>query len=313
MMQLVICDPDQGLHVDQEENALRVCLSTCEKWFDTCGLPGLSFPDWLNYDDAQSMCENLWQGPDSDNCNPGYFNVESNFACESQLRIIVVDDDNCLSVEDPSDQLIAYHAQTYSSSYTQEWVDYPNGCDDEDEGSGLKLSKKTLTMIGIIAGSIVGCLLVSGGLFLIYYFCNKDNSANNAYPSHESFKEDPYHETMEADIVVNTSVAPEPSAPPMSLRDVKPISVPVQLASVAVPTAIKAYNPVFQNQRYKPSFEINSPKVDEGTVEVAIPVPEPELTFVQKLDLRELEDQKQMGLINQDAYDKKKSEILYGT
>jgi hypothetical protein len=73
------------------------------------------------------------------------------------------------------------------------------------------------------------------------------------------------------------------------------------------------YNPVFQSQRYKPSFEINSPKVDEGTVEVAIPVPAPELTFVQKLDLRELEDQKQMGLINQDAYDKKKSEILYGT
>ena len=123
-------------------------------------------------------------------------------------------------------------------------------------------------MIGIIAGSIVGCLLVPGGLFLIYYFCNKNSSVSNAYPSHKSFKEEPYHETMEADIVVNSSVAPEPSAPPipMSLRDVKPISVPVQLSSVV-------YDPVFQNQRYKPSFEINSPKVDEGTLEVAIPVP----------------------------------------
>jgi len=305
MMQMMICDPDQGLHVDQQENALRVCLSTCEKWFEICGLPGLSFPDWLNYDDAQSMCENLWRGSGSDDCYPESTdsNWDNNFACESQLRIIVVDDDNCLSVEDPTDQLIAYYTQLYSGSSVQEWLDYPNGCDGEDGGSGL---------IGIIAGSIVGCLVFAVGLFLVYYFCNKDNSVNNANPSHENIKEEPYDETMEADIDVKSSVAPEPSAPPMSLRDIKPIPVPVQLSSVRIPIATKVYNPVFQNQRYKPSFEVNSPKVDEAAVEVAIPVPEPELTFVQKLDLRELEDQKQMGFINQDAYEKKKSNILHG-
>jgi hypothetical protein len=52
------------------------------------------------------------------------------------------------------------------------------------------------------------------------------------FPSHKIFKEEPYDETMEADIIVNSSVAPEPSAPPMSLRDVKPI--PVQLPLVPV-------------------------------------------------------------------------------
>ena len=42
-------------------------------------------------------------------------------------------------------------------------------------------------------------------------------------------------------------------------------------------------------------------------------VPEPpELSFVQKLDLRELDDKKRYGLISDDEYAKKKHEIIYG-
>jgi hypothetical protein len=51
----------------------------------------------------------------------------------------------------------------------------------------------------------------------------------------------------------------------------------------------------------------------QNTIEVSISQPEPELTFVQNLDLRELEDQKAMaGGISADEYEKRKSKILDG-
>jgi hypothetical protein len=50
----------------------------------------------------------------------------------------------------------------------------------------------------------------------------------------------------------------------------------------------------------------------ESTIEVSISQPEPELTFIQKLHLRELNDQKSMEGINADEYEKRKSKILDG-
>jgi hypothetical protein len=50
----------------------------------------------------------------------------------------------------------------------------------------------------------------------------------------------------------------------------------------------------------------------ERTIEVSVSQPEPELTFIQKLDIRELEDQQSMGGINADEYEKRKCKILDG-
>ena len=310
MMRLMVCNPDQGLYVEETQtgfdmsNSLRVCLSTCQKWFDTCGLPGQSFPGWLNYTDAKSMCERLWQGPGEEACN------DDNFACESQLGISVVDEGLCLSAEDPSEELLLY--------YEDEYADYPNGCGESGD------SKKTLIMIGIIIGSIVGCVCLAGGLCVFYYMCTKNSDDVIKSPSIYHFEKEPTRALTEAEIVmtsishgsaeralmeeniaVSRSIHPEPSAPPLS-----PIHVPVQTSSFQLPVTNR-FNPDFKNRGHKASFSISSPKVDENAVEVAIPEPEPELNFIQKLDLRELEDQKSMGMINVDNYEKRKNKILY--
>jgi hypothetical protein len=105
----------------------------------------------------------------------------------------------------------------------------------------------------------------------------------------------------------------DPSAPQMSLRNIKPIHmpVPVQTSSVQPSAARNIYKP-FHSQGRKSSFPIASPKMYESTIEVSVSQPEHELTFIQKLDLRELEDQKSMGGINADEYEKRKSKILDG-
>jgi hypothetical protein len=83
-------------------------------------------------------------------------------------------------------------------------------------------------------------------------------------------------------------------------------------SSVQPSAARNIYKP-FHSQGRKSSFPIaSSPEMYESTIEVSVCQPEPELTFIQKLDLRELEDQKSMGGINADEYEKMKSKILDG-
>ena len=105
----------------------------------------------------------------------------------------------------------------------------------------------------------------------------------------------------------------DPSAPQISLRNIKPIHMPVQTSSVQPSAATRnIYKSVSQSQGRKSSFPIASPKMYENTFEVSVSQPEPELTFIQKLDLRELNDQKAMGGIHADEYEKRKSKILDG-
>ena len=53
--------------------------------------------------------------------------------------------------------------------------------------------------------------------------------------------------------------------------------------------------------------------MQESYIEVGVKKePEPELSFVQKLDLRELEDQRSMGAISEAEYKQKKDKILHG-
>jgi len=111
----------------------------------------------------------------------------------------------------------------------------------------------------------------------------------------------------------STADALDPNAPQILLRNIKPIHMPVQTSSVQ-PSAVtrNIYKSVSQSQGRKSSFPIASPEMYESTIEVSISQPEPELTFIQKLHLRELNDQKSMGGINADEYEKRKSKILDG-
>jgi len=113
----------------------------------------------------------------------------------------------------------------------------------------------------------------------------------------------------------NTTDTLHSSAPQTSSQNIKPIpmSLSVQTSSVPPSAARKIYKSVFRSQGPKSSFPIASPKMYQNTIEVSISQPEPELTFVQNLDLRELEDQKAMaGGISADEYEKRKSKILDG-
>jgi hypothetical protein len=111
----------------------------------------------------------------------------------------------------------------------------------------------------------------------------------------------------------STADALDPNAPQILLRNIKPIHMPVQTSSVQPSAATRnIYKSVSQSQGRKSSFPIASPEMYESTIEVSISQPEPELTFIQKLDLRELNDRKSMGGINADEYEKSKSKILDG-
>ena len=50
--------------------------------------------------------------------------------------------------------------------------------------------------------------------------------------------------------------------------------------------------------------------MEESGIEVSVKEPEPELSFVQKLNLRELEDQRSTGAISEEKYKQKKNECL---
>ena len=172
MMELMICDPDQGSYVKPEnvseegEIVLRVCLSTCQKWFDACGLPGVNLSEYFTYTDAQSMCEELWQGYGGDYCSPVYFQRSENFACKMKLSIQVVES-SCLSMQEPSEELIAYYEAMQNGSLIAE---YPNDCNSE-----RKSLKDTWILIGILSGSVLDCCFLSGALFALTRLLYKSN------------------------------------------------------------------------------------------------------------------------------------------
>jgi len=91
----------------------------------------------------------------------------------------------------------------------------------------------------------------------------------------------------------------EPSASILSLRDLNSVQVPT---SARPRQCMRVFSP-------KSSISVHSPKMEESGIEVSVKEPEPELSFVQKLDLRELEDQRSMDTISEEKYKQKKNEI----
>ena len=93
----------------------------------------------------------------------------------------------------------------------------------------------------------------------------------------------------------------DPSSPRFSLRKSKPIPMPMSLqpSSVLPPVTRNINNPVFQSQGREPFSDQLSSDIQHSTIQVSIPHLEPEFTFIQILDLRELGDQKSMGITNE--------------
>lgn len=197
---------------------------------------------------------------------------------------------------------------------------------------GCEKNKKGID--SAILGSIIALvlILVISGVFLRKRHRNQHRNGDgqrqeisngvklphthNSLPLADS---DKYNDN-ESEIVVAQAVYMDghddldPSEPPYSLINVKPIPMPVpsQPSSVQPPVTRNIYKSVLQRQGREPSIQISSPKIYESTIEVSIPQPKPELSFMQKLDLRELWDQKSMGVVNEDEYEKRKSKILDG-
>jgi len=316
MMELMICDPDQGSYVEQGnvseegENILRVCLSTCQKWFDACGLPGENLSEYFTYTDAQSMCEELWQGYGGDYCSPVYFQRSENFACKMKLSIQVVES-SCLSMQEPSEDLIAYYEAMQNGGLIAE---YPNDCNSEK-----KSPTETWILIGIIAGSVLGCCCLSGALFaLTRFWCKRNSSSSSSsidtaivHPrSEDTFQQNPIN--LNGD---DSDITPDESGGSRSLRDILPIPMPspgdIQEDVVPVPLPVQSssVDPPVVTRKIVDDVRVD----DDVRVRASMPQPELLLTFLQHMDLRELEDQIAMGHIDDDDdYEERKNEILFG-
>ena len=295
MMNQLACHPDQGKFINKDTNTLRICRSGCDAWFDSCGLPGISLPVWLPYTDGTSMCQSLWQGLPSTGCYPAYTNWSQNFACEAQLELLVVEDD-CLEAIEPSEELLAYYEFMYEDygDGSTEYIEYPYGplCDATDD-STFNFSG-TFIYVGIVVGAIAGCTVLA---FLFYYFCCSRRDKNSAAINFHNETTPPVHEAAfqleypnsNAAGNMNNNTQQEPDvdlqskSDILSLRNLVPI--PVQHHNAEVIQAVL----------------------------VPVPVPEEpvtELTFIQRLDLREIEEKKKAGFISEEEYNKKKKIIL---
>ena len=107
-MSSLVCDRYLAQYV--QNSALRVCLSSCQKLFDECGLPGVNFPSWANYTDPASLCQEAWGG----------FTTQSlceerpdDFACISGIQSIEVVESakagDCVDIIFPTQDEIDYH------------------------------------------------------------------------------------------------------------------------------------------------------------------------------------------------------------
>jgi len=130
-------------------------FASCEKLFDACALQGDILPDFLQYTDPESLCYALWEAEKS-KCDR-YYPGSNGLVCQLDLQVAK---SNCLSMLEPSEQLIKYHQQKFS----EEGLEYPSACDTTD-------IKQLWTLIGVIVGPIVGCLIISLSAFGIIHYC----------------------------------------------------------------------------------------------------------------------------------------------
>ena len=323
IMNMMLCDPNQGEYIVESElnfpslnsKKMNVCLSTCQKVYEVCaGLykPGRYYgweqkPIEPRYDftDAESMCYSSWNGPSNDDLaadreekcfTSEYYDYNelqwvstASFLCEQNITLNVLPaSSECLSMVEPPEELLEYDkisVRNYNNYDNYIDMKYPSGC----ESSSSNIWK----LVGIIAGSIVGCLCLSCGAFLCY--CSRSKQKSYSDPSPESPQN---HENEEGpaeskptpvqgyDLGTKTEIVP--TAPPLSLRDLELIKCPPP---------------------YAPQGSKDESKDDVMYIpQEAVPVPE--LSFIQKLDIREIDDQRAMGSITEAQYLKQKKKIL---
>lgn len=326
IMNMMLCDPNQGEYIVESEvnfpslnsKKMNVCLSTCQKVYEVCaGLYKPSrdtyygFEPRYDFTDAESMCYSSWNGPSNYDLAPNegekcstseyYDYVElqwvsrTTFLCEQNVTLNVLPaSSDCLSMVEPPEELLEYqkihvrNSNNYDEDGNQVYIDmkYPSGC--ESSSSNIWNIWK---LVGIIAGSIVGCLCLSCGAFLCYRSKQKSYSdPSPESPQNHEYEEGPAESKPESvqGYVIGTKTEIVPTAPPLSLRDLKLIKCPPP---------------------YAPQGSKDGSKDDVIYIpQEAVPVPE--LSFIQKLDIREIDDQRAMGSITEAQYLKQKKQIL---
>lgn len=311
MMNIMVCDPNQGKYVDKEKNSLRICKQTCDVWYDECNG---SLYGGNSYTDGTSLCHFMWAGEKSQEgipCDDDY----DNFLCEADLTLDVVENNqDCLNVKMPSERLVKHYESLYDDYGEVEYVEYPSACTEEKRDW-----KGILIKVGIGVGAIVACLCVSGGAYLLYYYLcsSKNNGPDFSKPA------DPWSNQIQ-EVPVKTAVTPsasnvginaddyatiqpcappQPSAPAFEFSSAVPVPVTepeIDLSQGVGPAKVETTSNI-----QRPSSSIQQESKPESE-------PEPELSFIQRLDMRDLDFKKEMGSITEEEYQRQRHRIIYG-
>jgi len=281
----LVCDPNQGKYVT--DNTLKICESSCQLLFDYCGLPGANFPSWASYTNAISLCEQSWGGFSSsiDGMEEGgpCSSRPDGFACKSGIYKVEVVPDNgeegdayCLGFFDQSPT-----TQQFIDQYDPSYAEYT--CDDGPNNTA------------IIIGSIVGCIVLAG---LICFGLLVIRSKRNQKLIVE---EQPITEH----VVAATTTKQEQSG--VVVEDVSTLhsstsmqadsSIPIVVADSIVP---KVEDEVKE--------AASAPHLENSNA--ASPENKSELTFHQRMNLREIEGNLQLGVITQQEFDSMRKHIL---
>jgi len=274
----LVCDPNQGKYVT--DNTLKICESSCQLLFDSCGLPGVNFPSWTTYTDAISLCKQSWGGfPSGGPCN----SRPNGFACKSGIYKVEVVPDNgeegdayCLGFFDQSPT-----TQQFIDQYDPSYAEYT--CDDGPNNTA------------IIIGSIVGCIVLAGLIcFRLLVIRSKRNQKLIV-------EEQPITEH----VVAATTTKQEQSG--VVVEDVSTLhsstsmqadsSIPIVVADSIVP---KVEDEVKE--------AASAPHLENSNA--ASPENKSELTFHQRMNLREIEGNLQLGVITQQEFDSMRKHIL---
>lgn len=312
MMNLMICNPNQGLYVDKEKNSLRICKQTCDAWYDECN--GFLYGG-NSYSDGTSLCHFMWSGKKSSEAMPSC-EYEDNFLCEAELTLDVVENNqDCLYVKMPSERLVKHYESMYQYNVS-EFVEYPSACTEEEKEK--RDWKGILIKVGIGVGAVVGCLCASGGAYLLYYYLcsSKNNGPDFSKPA------DPWSNQIQ-EVPVETAVTPstsniginaddyaaiQPCAPPQPSAPVfefnSAVPVPVEEPEIDLSQGVGPAKVETTSNIQKPTSFQQESKPE--------PEPEPELSFIQRLDMRDLDFKKEMGSITEEEYQRQRHKVIYG-
>ncbi|GFH47736.1 predicted protein [Chaetoceros tenuissimus] len=170
--------------------------------------------------------------------------------------------------------------------------------------------KGILVKVGIGAGVVVGLLFVLGGAYLFYYYlCSSKNNGPDfskpADPWSNQIQEVPAETAVipsASNIGINATIQPcappKPSAPAFEINPV-PVTEPEIDLSQGLGLA-------------KTETTSNIQRPSSSTQQGFKPEPKPELSLMQRLDMRGLDFKKEMGSITEEEYQRQRNRIIYG-